>query len=99
MRLRISTAAMALLMLISSTALAASQTSTIRRVYVSNAALSITIANHPSGCPWGIVASDQDPAYDRWISLAMLAFQNQTTTVVEYDAASCKLQSLALTAP
>jgi hypothetical protein len=66
---------------------------------VSNAALSIVVANPPGGCPWGIVASDQDPAYDRWISIAMLAFQNQYTTAVEYDPATCKLASLAISRP
>lgn len=76
-----------------------SLTTTIKRVYVSNAALSIVVANHPAGCPYGIVASDQDAAYDRWISLAMLAFQNQHTAVVEYDPATCKLASLALSTP
>jgi hypothetical protein len=84
--------------LASSTALAATthQTTTIKRVYVSNAALSIVVASPPAGCPYGILASDQDPAYDRWISIAMLAFQNQYSTVVEYDPATCKLASLAI---
>src|SRR5262245_36357196 len=71
-------------------------TSTVKRVYVSNAALSIVVANHPSGCPYGIVATEQDAAYDRWISLAMQAFQSQVTTVVEYDPTTCKLASLAI---
>ena len=84
-----------------STAFAATtnQNTTIKRVYVSNAALSIVVASHPGGCPYGIVATDQDPAYDRWISIAMLAFQHQYTTAVEYDAATCKLASLAISRP
>jgi hypothetical protein len=71
----------------------------ITRVYVSNSALSIVAVGNPSSCPYGIVATDQDAAYDRWISLAMLAFQNQYTAAVEYDPSSCKLRSLAVSRP
>jgi hypothetical protein len=71
-------------------------TNKLTRVYVSNSALSIVVVGNPSSCPYGIVATDQDPAYDRWISLAMLSFENQYTAVVEYDASSCKLLSLAI---
>jgi hypothetical protein len=75
---------------------AASQTSTLERVYVSNQALSIHVDSHPAGCPWGIIATEQDAAYDRWISLAMLAYRDGTPVTVEYDATTCKLNSLAL---
>jgi hypothetical protein len=71
-------------------------TNKLTRVYVSNSALSILVVGNPASCPYGIVASDQDPAYDRWISLAMLSFQNQYTTVVEFDSTTCKLISLAI---
>ena len=77
-------------------AASSSITNKLTRVYVSNNALSIVVVGNPSSCPYGIVATDQDPAYDRWISLAMLSFANQYTTAVEYDASSCKLLSLAV---
>jgi len=102
MRSRIWLSALTLVtMLTAATAFAATtqQTTTIKRVYVSNAALSLVIAAHPAGCPYGIVASDQDPAYDRWISIAMLAFEHQYSSVVEYDPATCKLASLAISTP
>ena len=78
---------------------AATVTSTMKRVYVSNDALAIHLTAHPAGCPWGIIASEQDSAYDRWISLAMLAFAEQPSVTVDYDAATCKLTALAVGTP
>jgi len=72
---------------------------TLKRVYVSNAALSLLLDDHPSQCIWGVVASEQDAAYDRWISLAMLAYRDGSPITVEYDPATCKLNSLALESP
>jgi hypothetical protein len=76
-----------------------SLTSTVKRVYVSNTALALHFTSHPAGCPWGIIASDQDPAYDRWISLAMQAYASQTSVTIDYTLATCKLTSFAIGTP
>jgi len=80
---------------IGQTASAAEVESTVKRVYVSNQALSIHVDSHPSGCPWGIIATEHDAAYDRWISLAMLAYKEQAPVRIEYEA-NCHLTSIAI---
>jgi len=42
------------------------------------------------------VASEQDAAYDRWISLATLACRDGPPVTVQLDPRTCRLTSLAL---
>jgi hypothetical protein len=75
---------------------AASVSSTVKRVYVNATALSVHLVAHPGECAWGLLSAAEDSAYDRWISLAMMAYANTLPVTVEYDSASCRIISFAV---
>jgi len=72
---------------------------TVRRIYVDNTFLSLHVQAHPALCPWGLLSSEGDAAFDRWISLLMMAYnQNKPVTVGYGDTAptQCKIITVAV---
>jgi hypothetical protein len=82
-----------------SAAVLTTPSTTVRRIYLDNGFLSVHVLNHPTLCPWGFISSEGDAAFDRWISLLMMAYNHVKPVTISYNDSAptqCKIVAVAV---